>query len=58
MVIKYKVTINTGGTSGMGQANALRLAHENAKVVLAVIRKEKLNQICEKNANQNNTVLT
>ncbi|MEK4392483.1 SDR family oxidoreductase [Mammaliicoccus sp. FSL K6-3158] len=58
MAIKDKVVVITGAASGMGRANALRLAHENAKVVLADIRKEKLNQVSEKIEGQNATFLT
>lgn len=58
MAIKNKVVIITGASSGMGKANALRLAHENANVVLADIREAKLNQVYEKIENQRDKVLT
>lgn len=46
--IKGKVVIITGASSGIGEATALLLAKEGAKLVLAARREEKLKAIVEK----------
>lgn len=43
--IKDKVVIITGGSSGLGEATARRLAKSGAKVMLAARREEKLKEI-------------
>lgn len=47
-MVKDKVTVITGASSGIGAALADRLAREGAKLVLAARRKEKLNQIVDR----------
>ena len=44
---KDKVVIVTGGSSGLGEATARRLAQSGAKVMLAARREEKLKEIVE-----------
>ncbi|MFO7672919.1 MAG: SDR family oxidoreductase [Lutibacter sp.] len=45
MDIKDKVIIITGASSGIGEATALKLSKEGAKVVLSARRKDKLNAL-------------
>lgn len=45
MDIKDKVIIITGASSGIGEATALKLSKEGAKVVLSARRKDKLNEL-------------
>lgn len=45
--IKDKVVIVTGGSSGLGEATARRLASSGAKIMLAARREEKLKQIVD-----------
>lgn len=46
-VIKDKVVIITGASSGIGRAAAIKLANEGAKIVLAARREERLLQLVE-----------
>ncbi len=48
MDIKNKTVIITGASSGIGEATALKLAKEGAKVVLTARRKDKLMQLKDK----------
>lgn len=48
MKLKDKVAIITGASSGIGEATALRLAGDGAKVVLTARRKEKLKELEKK----------
>ncbi|MBT2159709.1 SDR family oxidoreductase [Zobellia barbeyronii] len=48
MDIKGKVIIITGASSGIGEATALKLSNEGAKVVLTARRKEKLEELKKK----------
>ncbi len=45
MDIKDKVIIISGASSGIGEATALKLSKEGAKVVLSARRKDKLNEL-------------
>lgn len=45
MDLKDKVIIITGASSGIGEATALKLSKEGAKVVLSARRKDKLNEL-------------
>ena len=45
MDIKSKVIIITGASSGIGEAAALKLSLNGAKVVLSARRKDKLNEL-------------
>jgi NADP-dependent 3-hydroxy acid dehydrogenase YdfG len=45
MDIKDKVVIITGASSGIGEATAIKLSKEGAKVVLSARRKDKLNEL-------------
>ncbi len=51
MRLKDKVIILTGASSGIGEATAVRLAEEGAKVVVVARRFEKLMELKEKGAN-------
>jgi NADP-dependent 3-hydroxy acid dehydrogenase YdfG len=57
MDIKDKVIIITGASSGIGEATALKLSKEGAKVVLSARRKEKLNELKKTIKNNNGEAL-
>ena len=46
--IKGKTVVITGASSGIGEACALRLGREGAKVMLAARRKDRLETLTEK----------
>ena len=48
MNIKDKVVIITGASSGIGEATALKMAKEGAKVVLTARSKTKLKELAKK----------
>lgn len=56
-MLKDKVIIVTGATSGMGEATARMAAREGAKVVLAARREEKGNKIVEEIKAQGGTAI-
>lgn len=51
MNLKDKVAIITGASSGIGEASALKLAKEGAKVVLTARSEDKLKELAIKNEN-------
>ncbi|MGJ8736941.1 SDR family oxidoreductase [Zobellia laminariae] len=57
MDIKGKVIIITGASSGIGEATALKLSKEGAKVVLTARRKEKLEELKKKIEDQGGEAL-
>ena len=57
MNIKDKVVIITGASSGIGEATALKLAKEGAKVVLTARSKTKLKELAKKIKADNGTAL-
>jgi NADP-dependent 3-hydroxy acid dehydrogenase YdfG len=57
MNIKEKVVIITGASSGIGEATALKLAKEGAKVVLTARSKTKLKELAKKIKADNGTAL-
>ncbi|CAM4201825.1 SDR family oxidoreductase [Zobellia nedashkovskayae] len=57
MDIKGKVIIITGASSGIGEATALKLSKEGAKVVLTARREEKLEELKKKIENQGGEAL-
>ena len=57
MSIKDKVVIITGASSGIGEATALKLAKEGAKVVLTARSKTKLKELAKKIKADNGTAL-
>lgn len=48
MNLKDKVAIITGASSGIGEAAALKLAKEGAKVVLTARSQDKLKELAKK----------
>src|SRR4030067_2575157 len=48
MRLKNKISIVTGGGSGIGQAIALAMAQEGAKVIITGRTKSKLEETCNK----------
>ena len=57
MNIKDKVVIITGASSGIGEATALKMAKEGAKVVLTARSKTKLKELAKKIKADNGTAL-
>ena len=57
MSIKDKVVIITGASSGIGEATALKMAKEGAKVVLTARSKTKLKELAKKIKADNGTAL-
>ena len=57
MDIKEKVIIITGASSGIGEATALKLSKEGAKVVLTARREDRLKDLKEKIENNGGEAL-
>lgn len=57
MNIQDKVVIITGASSGIGEATALKMAKEGAKVVLTARSKDKLKELAKKIKAENGTAL-